>query len=1218
MKGSKILATIVVLAMIFSTVIVLERLDVKVVDKASAIPGIDTWGYTTDELEYNEDKAVNITIDCRNLTADTRYYIYYPRYWRTGASTYNLTWRPYLESSVHKSFKVPASGANTTLSNIILNRSGIWAFSISSYGGTDTIKGNSWANWNATADGWFWVNTSTMLSLAVSPDEVYFGQNQTITLTVRKGGASSACWMDIRREIGALPPIPTASIGNFPLFEADGIYSFSSNWQGVMQWAGNYSVLAFSDLDGDDSTPNYQYHNAGYNSTFGDNPSISAGFYNYAVCGPWDPPEYNSTYYANKLVQNPGEPTTSIPEGNQTMYWGFDGQVNISVKNYDGENISGLSIKIYNSDDEDITSSVDYWVSRPTGGSRYSWIWINNSNTATATTGGWGRDGSGAKFGVNGTWYAYIWSDVDGDLNTSTRTGEEWNATVEWTVASAPASQWKWIDDDGSLSSDNSDGVIPYIPDITQQPINLQFQIINDEHQYYGDTATSDALAPKEKGENITISGDALFLSDRTLDKLPGASYSSGTWTLPITPTMAMNGGELLFSCKWKGNGTVSTSLSIGGPKLNGTIVTISPSEFTIDDNVTITVTVHNQGYAIPNAQVWLNYIYDSNRTLVTGPGQIEYRNGGGSFDGEYEFLFNRTQQTTNQTNIDWDGDGSIGDSSAMAPRNISAYVKYYRGGTPTWIYGYAKATMKPRNDFKVSVEPDTVMAGQKIKKIYFNTTIIDDTGNSTGWPKDTGLKVRVYNSTGHDVTATIGSLSTSDTDGMANKTASNEYFQKPGTYTVHAFNNTHNSEGYNATFTIVPVDVMSSLSEFIWGVDENISSTFTVTYDGKPINGTLRIDNMSEQSTYNKTWTNCSFAPTIGSTSGGDASSVNSSKEVKVTNGGVTIFNITANNLSEYLSQSTPKWYHYSMQNITFYFKPDIAGSAWARASGSVPVKIADVDPTPKSLVYNKPATLTLSVTGRGTGLGGVWTSIIIPGLTGEMNTTTSADGKATFSFTPPTTGKIKIKIENRTSSTVVYVRAWALYLDVETQANEGITFTATVRNGSAAGAAVPDATVTFNRVSKTTDSSGQVTFDAPSVVATREYTMVAMKEGFAEDSEIIYILNIPRLMIVVQGEVTAGATFDVIIADDTGNPVVGAVITVNERTYTTGANGIATITAPSEAGDYIVTATFPGYTDAEPLTITIKSGGIPGFELLTLIAAIGVAFILLRRKKH
>jgi len=1193
MKRSKILAAIVVFAMVFSTAVVLERLDLGVIEQASALPGVDNWGYptnvTTENLKYNADSKVNISVNTTGLTGGNFYYLYYPDYERSG-STYSLTWRPYMSGGAQKSIYVTTPGQTESLSNVYLNRSGLWVLNPTEESGVPDASNAS--NFASTVSKWFWVNSSETLTLTVSPDEVNYGNNETIQVRVKEDGAGVDSWVDVRVERNE------TEVSSFPQLANGGSLSFSSSWMTRLKYAGNYSVTAWRDLDED--TPLYQSYGYGYNSSFGSAAAINGSTrYNYAIAGPWDPPELNVSYYPNKLLCMPGEPTATVAEGNQTMYWSFDGEVNISVKDYDNNNITSLSVYVYNNNDANVTSYLN--ISQSGSG---KWVEIETTT--------WGKNGSNGIIGGNGTWYAYIFKDVDGDRDSSSplthQYTEEWNTTVEWTVATAPSSQFKWIDDDSNISSDNNDGVIPRVPTISKQPVNIQFQIINKNHVYYGDAATADANAPAEKGENITVTGNAMFLSTKSLDELPGVSYSSGTWTLPLTPTMALNGGEIVIRCKWKGNGSVSETLNIGGPKLNGTIVTISPSEFIIDENVTLTVTVKDQGYAIPNAQIWLRYVSDTTGSLVnSSAGLIEYRNGGGTTTGEYEFLVNSSQQTYNQTLIGW---------TAKAPRNISAYVKYYRGGSPSWIYGYASAKMIPKSDFKVTVEPSTVMAGEKIKKVYFNTSIVDSSGNTTGWPKDTGLKVRIYNETGEDVTASIGSLSTSDTDGKANKTASNEYFQKPGTYTVHAYNNTHDSTGNNATFTIAPVDITSSISEFIWGVDDNISATFTVMYDGKPVNGSLRIDNMTELGTYNKTWTNCTFQPTIGSTSGSDTK--NTSMEVDVENGAVTIFNITANNLSEYLSSSPGKWYHYSMKNISFFFKPDTSGSAWARAYGEVPVKIADVSASPGSLVYNSPAELELTVTGRGTGLGNVFTSIIIPGLSGEMNTTTSADGTATFAFTPPTTGEIAIKIENRTSSTVIPVRSWKLYLDVDTEADEGITFTATVRNGSASGGAVQDATVTFNRVSKTTDSSGQVTFDAPSVVATREFTMVAMKEGFAEDSETVYILNIPKLIIVVQGEVSAGATFDVIIADDTGNPVVGATITINEKTFTTGANGIATITAPSEEGTYTITATFPGYTDAEPYSITIPAGGIPGFELLTLLAALGVAFILLRRRRN
>jgi hypothetical protein len=82
-------------------------------------------------------------------------------------------------------------------------------------------------------------------------------------------------------------------------------------------------------------------------------------------------------------------------------------------------------------------------------------------------------------------------------------------------------------------------------------------------------------------------------------------------------------------------------------------------------------------------------------------------------------------------------------------------------------------------------------------------------------------------------------------------------------------------------------------------------------------------------------------------------------------------------------------------------------------------------VSASPASLPFNIPAEVELTVTSRGIGLENIWVSIIIPGLQGEMNTTTNANGKATFAFTPPTTGNVTIKIENNTIPITIKVTA-------------------------------------------------------------------------------------------------------------------------------------------------------------------------------------------------
>jgi hypothetical protein len=154
------------------------------------------------------------------------------------------------------------------------------------------------------------------------------------------------------------------------------------------------------------------------------------------------------------------------------------------------------------------------------------------------------------------------------------------------------------------------------------------------------------------------------------------------------------------------------------------------------------------------------------------------------------------------------------------------------------------------------------------------------------------------------------------------------------------------------------------------------------------------------------------------------------------------------------------------------------------------------------------------------------------------------------------------------------------------------------------------------------TTDASGEATFTAPSVSSDRTYTISTSKPGYAPESDLVTVrvINVPSLIISADAEVGPGASFDVAVAKDSGDPVIGATVEFNGKTFTTKAGGVVTLTAPNEKGDYTITASFGTFEDA---TTTIKvtdtaGGGIPGFELLTLVAALGVAFILLRRRRQ
>ena len=1177
MKAKKMMATLVVCLMVLSTLVVLNQLNINLVQKASAQPGVDEWGYKsqvwTKDLTYNPNTAVNIIIDTNGLAAQP-YYLYYPEYHRSG-TTYHMDWKPYLVSGVQKYVTVVTPGTNVTLTGVYLNKTGIWVLNPTQL--VAVIDGNNWA---ATAPRWFWVNTSQSYGLTVSPSQVFYGNNQTIDLTV--SGASGNVWFSVRRELtGQSIAIPYAAN-----------YSFSSDWKSTLLWAGNYTVIAYQHVDFNNQ-PAYDPTTGGWTNEFGSGFAVTN--YSYAHNGPWDPPGYNSS--DETLYCQPGVPDTSIPSGNQTMYWGFQGEVNVSVKDYNDQNLTAYTPLSVIVQGPDLNGETQTLTSKLNIDNKYQKGYV------TIESNSWGLAG-GTVYGVNGTWTIFLYSDRDGDSAVQgSAYADEWNTTVDFTVTSAPGMQWRWISDDGGIGKPN-DGIIPYVPDITQQPLEVQFQILGESaSQHYGDQAAVPADTVADYGGNITISGDALYTD--TLDNIPGVTFNAGTWTVPLTPLIALNGGTITFDATWEDHGSLTETLAVGGSELNGTIVTISPTEFTYGQNTTFTVGVKTgSGLSAYNAQVWLYWV-DDDGVLIPGPaGIISYKNGGGTANGEYTFLVNTTMQHDNQT-------AAYG--SIKAPRDISAYVQLYEGSPQPYVYGYALTTMKAQSNLKVTMQPGLVMAGQKVAKIYINTTTVGSTGNKTGRPDNTGLHVRLYNSTNDDVTDLIGNIASADLDGARYINLSNKFLQVPGTYTVTVYNDTCNSNGFNGTIVVQAVGVSCDLSELIWHVDDNVTGTFTVNYNGLPVNGTLLLDNITHNASWNGTWYLGNNTPMIGGTGLTVPAGMNTSIQITITNGVGIVHNITASSLFPT---------DVSKQNITYLFKSKTAGSAWAHTTGNLPVRIANIAVTPAAIVLSEASDLVIKVTGRGTGLNDVWVSI--GGAVDDQNGTTATDGTITFSVVPSKTGKITIAVENRTSDVSVQVTNWKLYIDPISQVNEGASFTVMVRNGTATGAGLAGVQVIAGTQTGTTDSSGEATFTAPSVGPNgAALTITATKNGYASKTITTIVNNVPKLIVIPpSGKVSGKQTFTITVANDDGAGVAGASVTFNGVTVMSGANGVTELTAPDvkdkNGADYQITATFTGYTDATPVTIHIaQTPGMPGFELLTLVAAIGVAFLLLRRRQ-
>ena len=1239
MKGNKIVATLVVLAMLFSTMMVLNKLDVNFVEKASATIGVDDFQGSHSGADILNMTEINLVYDTTRALAfngtlilDTCY-LYKPDYkteYKTDAWKY---WTNYTLVNVGQ---ISGTQSEPTLT-VDLDVSGIWLV-VENAGQSklETVNMTTMRYYDPGTSawediiGWFWVNSSAWSVTITGGNNVYYDRNDSITVTVKDGAddVTIGGWIDIWNVSGTAH---TLVYHKQMAANADGMVweiSPANMWLYThSRGAGVYRITAYEDIDpphgGDpDGRPMYGYEGdapgTGYNSTFGNTTfwtdfagNILDQTYDWYNCGPFDPPEYWADY--TNFTVKAGVPAITVT--NSSQFWNSSAteEVKLTVYDYDSNNItfSISDVKLYNKSNNPSRSGsipinpvyYNVTVTEPTADTNLIKITPDGTDNGAGPSNRWGWNRTtGQTWAAKGTIYIVIAKTSAGNAS------EEWNGTAEMTLT-IPSAEFKWIDDDGLyFPDDNTDGVIPAIPPLANVPLAIQFQLVGSDYSYWGDGGAGETETQAK--ENITISGDSIFTG--SLDKMPNVDFGitrAKTWTVPIIPTMSANGGEITITARaW--NKTITAKLSIGGTNYwqNGSVVTVTPNEFKIDvENKTLDINVEwANGGSNRGAIVYLFYIDDG-----TAGGDVGAPIGSTATkwvdkivadeNAVYSMGFNRTQQMTNQT--------EVGLNDIKAPRNLTLYV--VGGGSG---FGYARISMLPMNDLEVEIYPTTFMAGYEYDYFYINTTFVGNNSNtpSTETSDLNGFHVKIYNSDGDDVTDTLlnaGGYTSTDLDGDYTLELSSVYITEPGTYTVYVYNNTHDSTDYNATFEVKQVEVTCDMSPFIWSYDDNISATFTVTYMGNPINGTLRIDNISLTGDYNNTYTNTSFDGSDDENAGNDSIEID---EGDLINGVVTINDITA----DYLPPNR------AMENITFWFLPESPyDAAFARAIGRVPVTVPTVTPDHMYVSVGRTTTVKILVTGRGDPLDDIFVALNGRGV--EQNGTSGTDGKVTFAVLPTSTGDIEIDVgeDGRTVDTVITVTSWALDISTDpiSQVDEGETFTVTViKEGTTEP--VVGASVKFNGVTQTTDATGETTYTAPTVTSDRTFTITATAIGYAPDPDAltITVVNVPKLILVIPDEVQATATFEVAVADDTGSAIVGAAITFDGKTYTTGVNGIAKLTAPDDEGSYPIEAAFGNYLKATDIVTVTAAPGIPGFELLTLIAAIGVAFILFRRRRN
>ena len=1339
MKCKKLLATIVVVALLASTLVVLNQVSIKA-NYYADIPGKDTFeGNTTGGSLYEggiltmtEAQMANIRIGNSvsmtfnaSLLVGGGIYLYYPEYKAiedtgSGKNELWLNWTRYEPSGI-----LTSANNQFTIDFATYNYAGMWIVAAT---GPKTWMMNAssrsviYPETNSTEEpikGWFWVNSSTEYTVTTSKDTdtVEYGKDsETLSIYV-KDTNSAAVAQDLFIDIWNVKDIGDDGTGLHQLAyhkwlpasyggiwtinddDTDGDYTNLSNV--IEHWgAGTYQISAYRDVNPGTSSTNMAKliygqngdytndHAFGYNSSFGqtDAKNWSARFINsgtttnirswndqpvnntwwqdtngkattycYEACGPFNPPEYLTAY--KNLTVDAGKLTISIING--TVNWNssasnISNQINVSITNYTGlpfpaslftvtmfntsNNPTTATSKAINSDYYNVTRSGKYLVIRPNAtntsgfepgnyhnGNRWGWNRTNGLKTQI-----WAPKG---KVYVVLTYNQYGNSTVD------------WNTTFEFTLGTA-ANTFEWVND-GSTGTDKvTDGELGAIPVITKVPVNIQFSIYNGDYEYFGKVGSSGSCRSDdqtkcegEAAQNITISGDSMFTG--TLYNYPNFNTSFfnnvDTWTVPIVPLMNSEGGLITITVNaW--NTTITGRLSIGGSLYysNGTVITVTPNKVYCDkENYTLDITVKHPttGADIPGATVTLYYIDEEGFGQYAGiksSSPIDTVTSGAA--PTYSMDFNRTRQTTNQSGIGLT-------KNYAKDRNLTVYVNYGSG-----IYGYALLKMEPNSNLEVVLGRTTMIAGYPYRDFSYTCSFV---GNDTGTPTTTdksNFNIKIYDQDHNDVTATLfdsagfGSTLFSGEYSRAASAFTDIYATTAGTYTFYAFNRTCDSAGagYNGTLVVEKVEVSCDKSPFIWKYDDNISATFSVIYKGQAMNGTLRIDNISSMGAWNSTWKNTSFDGT--SDVGGNSSIEVSSSEL--INGQITINDITANILET----------GQAVENITFWFKPESdigVDGGYARASGKAEVSVptvrfdaAEGSTSAKSIKYIRVGATTNVVayaTGRGTLLPNIYVGLSGQGVAknGTTGTVGSDLGKITFSIIPTSTGNITVDIgaDGRTSGLpLIIVTSWELDIAVTPRVNELDSFTVTITKLDD-GAKVQGASVEIKGIGTiTTDADGEAVFEgaykAPEVTSDTTYTITATADGYASDTTTFVVVNIPKLTVTVRYEKAGAAgacpakTFTATVSKDDANPAVNAKVTFEGTDYYTDGNGQATITAPETAGTYTITATFGTFL-AGTATVTVLGKDTdpcktPGFELLTLIIAIGVAFILLRRRRR
>jgi len=142
----------------------------------------------------------------------------------------------------------------------------------------------------------------------------------------------------------------------------------------------------------------------------------------------------------------------------------------------------------------------------------------------------------------------------------------------------------------------------------------------------------------------------------------------------------------------------------------------------------------------------------------------------------------------------------------------------------------------------------------------------------------------------------------------------------------------------------------------------------------------------------------------------------------------------------------------------------------------------------------------------------------------------------------------------------------------------NEKDSFTTSIFAGNQSAVNV---SVTFDNITKYTNETGKVTFTAPEVNNSQNYTIFAYKDGYLNASSVIRIRNIlPKLNIYTSSPIYENQSFTVQVTAN-NIPIENVKVTFMNQTGYTNLNGTVAFIPPIGSGgrDHLIFASKEGY---------------------------------------